>query len=66
MESEACPWGHANPLQWHDAENQGAGGVADAVDHDPLATVANLRIFGFVLVDQPTEITRDAVLRMGG
>jgi 5-methyltetrahydropteroyltriglutamate--homocysteine methyltransferase len=64
MEAEAGLGGHADLVQRHDPEHQRAGRIADAVDDDALAAVANLRVFRFVLLDQPAEIARDAVIRM--
>src|SRR6266852_2776110 len=37
VESEARPRRHANPVERNDAEHQGAGRVADAVDDDAIA-----------------------------
>ena len=64
VEAEACLRRHANLVQRHDAQHQRAGGIADAVDDDPLAAVADLRVLGLVLIDQPAEIARDAIVRL--
>ena len=45
MKPEARAGGDADPVKGNDAQDQGAGGVADAVDDDPLAAVADGGVF---------------------
>src|SRR5215216_5642636 len=63
MEPEACPRRDADLAQRNHAEEEGAGGIAGAVDDDALALVADARIFGLVLVDITTVILRDPQIR---
>src|SRR6266540_6465174 len=56
MESEARPRRDANAVERDDAQDQRAGGIADAVDDHALAAVADRGVFGLVLIDQPTMV----------
>ena len=62
MKSETCTRRDADPVERDDPEHQRTGGVADAVDDDALAAIADRRIFDLVLVDQTAVITGDAVI----
>jgi hypothetical protein len=62
VKSETCTRRDADPVERDDPEHQRTGGVADAVDDDALAAIADRRIFDLVLVDQAAVITGDAVI----
>jgi hypothetical protein len=62
VESETGTRGYTNPVEWHDAEQQGAGGVADAIDDDAFPTIANRSVFGLVSFDRPAVILRYMVI----
>ncbi len=57
MEAEARTRGHADLVHRHDAEHQGAGRIADAVDDDALVVVADALVFGLVFLDIAAVIT---------
>ena len=62
VKSEACPRRDAHPVERNDSENQRAGGIADSVDDDALAAIADRRVFDLVLVDQTAVVAGDAVI----
>src|SRR5580700_5273144 len=62
VEPEARARRHAHLAGRQDAEQQGAGGIADAVDDDPLALVAQARVLRFVLLDLAAVVAGDAVV----
>jgi hypothetical protein len=55
VKAEARARGDADPAERDYAEHQRAGGVADAVDDDPLATVADSGVFELVLIDEAAD-----------
>ena len=62
VEAKARLRRHADPVERHDAEHQRTGRIADAVDDHALFAIADLCVFGLVLLDQAAEIARDAVI----
>src|SRR6516164_9765078 len=66
VKPEARAWSGANPVERDDAQDQGAGGVADAVDDDPLAAVADGGVFELVLIDEAAVVLADAIIRERG
>jgi hypothetical protein len=48
--------GDTDPVERDDAQDQGAGGVADAVDNHPFAAVADGGIFELVLIDEAAVV----------
>src|SRR6185312_7716936 len=51
VESDAGPRRHANLVHRHDAEHQRAGGIADAIDDDAIATGTDALVLGLVFLD---------------
>jgi len=66
VKAEARARGDADPAERDDAEHQRAGGVADAVDDDPLATVADSGVFELVLIDEAAVVLADAIISERG
>ena len=62
VESETGTRCHTNPVEWDDAEQQGAGGVADAIDDNAFPTIANCSVFGLVSFDRPAVILHYTVI----
>jgi hypothetical protein len=52
VKPEARAGGDADPVERDDAQDQGAGGIADAVDDHPFAAVADGGVFELVLLDE--------------
>jgi hypothetical protein len=50
----------------NDAQDDGAGGVAFAVDDDPFAPVADGGVFELVLMDEAAVVLADAIVRERG
>src|SRR6266481_8227465 len=59
METETGLRRHADLVHGHDAEHQRAGRIADAVDDDALAMVADALVPGLVFFDIAAVIARD-------
>jgi len=65
MKPKSRAGGDADPVVRDDAQDQGAGRVADAVDDHPFAAVADGGIFELVLIDEAAIILPDAIIRVG-
>jgi hypothetical protein len=65
VKPEARAGGDADPVKRDDAQDQGAGGVANAVDDHPFAAVADGGVFELVLMDEAAVVLPDAVIRTG-
>jgi len=66
VKAEARARGDAYPVERDDTEHQRAGGIADAVDDDPLAAVAYSGVFELVLIDEAAVVLTDAIIRECG
>jgi hypothetical protein len=66
VKAEARARGAADPVERDNAEHQRAGRVADAVDDDPLATVADTGVFELVLIDEAAVVLADAIISERG
>src|SRR6266571_1623490 len=62
VEAHAGLGGGADAVERHDSEHEAAGGIADAVDDDPLPGIAKPGVFRLVFLDVAAEIARDAVV----
>jgi len=66
VKAEARARRDAYSVERDDAEYQRASGVADAVDDDPLAAVADSRVFELVLIEEAAVILADAIISERG
>src|SRR5689334_2569016 len=62
VEAEARLRRDADLVHRHDAEHQRAGGIADTVDDDALALVADALVLGLVFLDIAAMVARDVQL----
>src|SRR5207237_7194253 len=65
MESEAGVGRHAYAVERHDAEQQGAGRIADTVDDHAFAAGANFGVFRLVVLDHAAVVASDAIIGAG-
>src|SRR4029077_2999095 len=62
VKAETGPRCDADSVEGHDPENKGAGGVADPVNDDPFAAVADGGVFELVLMDEAAVVVPDAII----
>jgi hypothetical protein len=65
VKAEARARGGAYPIEGDDAKHQRAGGVADAIDDDPLSVVSDSAVFELVLIDEAAVVIADAIICEG-
>jgi len=63
VKPETRAGGDADPVKRDDAQDQGAGGVANAVDDHPFAAVADSGVLKLVLIEEAAVVLPDAIIR---
>jgi hypothetical protein len=66
VKAEPRARGGTDPVERDDPEHERAGGVADAVDDNPLSAVSNGGVFALVLVDEAAIVLADTIIRKRG
>ena len=65
VKPEARAGGDADAVKRDDAQDQGAGGVADAVDDHPIAAVADGGVLELVLIEEAAVVLPDTIICTG-